>query len=460
MPIANAERNYQKVFSQVLSKIKPTPDEQAEDKAFIDRFVKHVDALTPKEVKIQLAGSTCRGTNLRHDRDFDVFVLFPKTYSVAELEKLGLEWAKNAVGKSKWEIAYAEHPYLRAWVEGRELDLVPAYSITNVSERETAVDRSPLHAAYLSQRLTEAQKDDVRLLKQFLKAAGIYGAEGKIMGFSGYLCELLILAHGTFLKFMEDSAKARKTPVFDLEKPQAAAELEKKFPDSAMIFIDPVDPNRNVAAAVSKTSLSLLIHTARSFIEKPSTHFFFPQPRKVDSKWMKKQLGMRDSAIFIVEFDKPDIVEDILWPQLYKFMDKVSHRAQSHGFIVFDSDVAEKNGRCTVLFEFEVHSLPRLKKLLGPPLWLREEVESFIKKHNVTEPIWFEHDKILALGKRRFLLAKDFVKDVIGNPGAYGVPPDIEKAMKKKKARILDIKEAVKRYPEFLHAYLRKRNIP
>lgn len=460
MPSTIVGRNYPRILSEVLARIKPTPQEQAEDRQFIDTFVRHIDALTPKEVEIRLAGSMSHGTNLRHDRDFDVFLLFPKDYAIRDLEVLGLRWAKKAVGRAKWEIAYAEHPYLRAWIKGREIDIVPAYKIAEVSERATAVDRSPLHSAYLAAKLSEAQKDDVRLLKQFLKAVGVYGAEGKVMGFSGYLCELLIIAHGNFLKLLDDAANVWKIPVFDLEGTSSPEELRRKFPEAAMIFVDPVDPDRNVAAAVSKTSLSLLTHTARRFLERPSVRFFFPQPMKVDMRWMRKQLGMRDSAIYIVEFARPDIVEDILWPQLYKFADKTSHRAAEHGFMVFDTDVTVQDKKCAVLFEFEVHRLPRLRKVVGPPLWLRKEVESFMAKHRVTEPIWFEHDRILALGKRRFLLAKDFVADVIRKPSPYGVPPDIKKVMKRNGARILEVKEILKKYPEFLHAYLRKRNIP
>lgn len=460
MPSTLAERNYAKVFAYALEKIKPTPDEQAEDKAFIDRFVKHVDALTPKEVEVQLAGSTCRGTNLRVDRDFDVFLLFPKSYSKKELETKGIAWAKKAIGKSKWELAYAEHPYVRAWVEKREIDIVPAYKITQFAERETAVDRSPLHAAYISPRLTEAQKDDVRLLKQFLKAVGVYGAEGRIRGFSGYLCELLVLVNGTFLKLLNAASTGWNIPVFDIERTANANELIKRFPGAAMVFIDPVDPNRNVAAAVSKTSLSLFIHTARRFLEKPTTQFFFPVQEELDMKWTKAQLRMRDSVIYAIEFAKPKVVEDILWPQLYKFASKISDRAGEFDLSVFDTDIAEAEDTCAVLLEFEVHRLPRLKKVVGPPLKMRKEVENFMKKHKVTEPIWFEHDRILALGKRHFLDARDFVNDVIKHPGPYGVPPDIEKSIKKGGARILGVSDILKRYPVFLHAYLRKRNIP
>ena len=455
--VALDTQRYSRVLDAILKRIKPSAQETKEDWKFIKEFVNHLNKLTPKEIEIILAGSTSRDTNLKGDRDFDVFMLFPKSYSEKELMTLGLKWAKNAVKGSKWELAYAQHPYLRAWVKGRELDIVPSYKIAEISEKSTAVDRTPLHAKYILSRISDEQKDSVRLLKQFLKGAGIYGAEGKIQGFSGYQCELLILAYGSFMKLIEEIANLKEVPVFDPEWKRPRQQLMKTFPESAMIYIDPVDSNRNVAAAVSKTSLSLLIYTARKFLRQPSEKFFFPSDEKIDSKWMQKQLDGRDSKIFAIEFNRPDVVEDIRWPQHYKFAHKLADRAKEYNFSVFDTDVAEKDGKCIVIFEFEIYQLPRIRKVIGPPLWYGDDVEEFMKRHKVTEPIWFEHDKILALDKRRFVNAEEFLKDVVKKPAPYGVPPDILKNMKS--AKLLDIKIIKKKYPEFLFAYLKKRNI-
>lgn len=450
-------RDYERILDRVLKRIKPTEEEEEKDKQFIGGFVKRLDSLTPKDVEIRLAGSTAKGTNLRGDKDFDVFMLFAPTYSVKQLMTLGLQWAKKAVKGHKYEIAYAEHPYLRAWVEGSEIDIVPSFKITDISERVTAVDRSPLHTQWIKAHMGEEQHDEVRLFKQFLKGTGIYGAEGKIQGFSGYLCELLIARYGTFLKLLDEASQFKGVTVIDLEGTESAVGLKQRFADAAMIVIDPVDENRNVAAAVSKTSLSLLVHSAREFLIRPSERFFFPSVKKVDMKWVAKQLAGRDSQIFGIEFKKPQIVEDILWPQLYKFASKIMDRAKDNNFSVFDTDVCEKNGKCLVLVEFEIFHLPRVRKVVGPPLWYRGDVEEFIKKHNVVEPIWFEHDKILALGRRRFVHAEELMRDIMKRAKAYGVPPDILKSMRT--AKLLDAKGVVRSYPEFLFTYLQKRNI-
>jgi len=450
-------RNYQKVFDAVLKEVNPSASEAGKEKAFINRIMGKLDKITPKDVRIELAGSTAKGTNLKGDRDFDIFMLFSKDYSVKELMTLGVKYGKEFAKGHRYEIAYAEHPYVRTWVEGSEIDIVPSYKIEDISERLTSVDRSPLHTRYVNSRMTGQQKDDVRLLKRFLKAMGVYGAEGRIRGFSGYMCELLIIRHGSFTELLDEATKWRGVPVFNLTGPESR-ETADKFKDSAMVFIDPVDPDRNVAAAVSKTSLSMLIHSARMFLGKPSIKAFFPAPAKVDSKWMARQLKLRDSMIFAVEFDRPKgLVEDILWPQLYKFAGKTTERLKENNFEVFDSDICA-NGKCMVMFELSVHHLPEMKKVMGPPLWRDEDVESFIREHKVTEPIWFERDRILAVGKRKFTQADKVVKDILAKPAAYGVPPDVKKVIKTSK--MLTVSEIAKKYPEFLFAYLKKRNVP
>ncbi len=290
-------RDYQRIFDKVLAKVKPTEKEIKEDWEFIEKLVDKLNKMTPEDIYVEVAGSIAKGTSRKGDRDFDVFMLFSKKYSVLELMSDGLKYAKQAAKGNKYEIAYAEHPYLRTWIQGKEIDIVPSYKISDISERVTSVDRSPLHTRYINSVMNDSQKDDVRLLKQFLKGSGIYGAEGRIQGFSGYLCELLIVAHKNFVGLLETASKWKEVPTFDIEKKRMPSELKKKFPNSAMIVIDPVDENRNVAAAVSKTSLSILIHSSREFLRKPSINYFFPPEKKINKKWIETQLKQRDSLM-------------------------------------------------------------------------------------------------------------------------------------------------------------------
>ncbi len=450
---------HQKIMEKVVKKVKPTKAEKERQRQLVEKIMKKLDEITPDDVSIELAGSTAKGTNLSGDMDFDIFMLFSKNYSVKDLMSLGIKYAKEFSKGNKYEIAYAQHPYLKTWVDGIEIDIVPSYKISDVSEMMTAVDRSPLHTKYINKNINEKQKDDVRLLKRFLKTQGIYGAEGRIQGFSGYLCELLIVKYGGFMELLDAATQWKDIPFLTLRDEKINEnEAKKKYPDAAIIVIDPVDPERNVAASVSKTSLTVFIHTAKMFLNKPNIRAFFPVQEKINSGWINRQIKRRDSLIIGLEFDRPKgVVDDVLWPQLYKLAGKVQERMHQHKFEVFDIDVyADK--KCLLLCELSIYSLPRIKKIQGPPLTQNNDVERFIRQHKVTEPIWFEHDKILAVGNRRYTHAIQIIEEMISKPKNNGVPPDICKVIKTSK--ILNIKTVKKKYIRFLFEYLKIRNVP
>ena len=449
---------HEKIMQSTIKKIKPSEKEKAKQRQLADKLIKRLDKLTPADISIELAGSTAKGTNLSGDMDFDIFMLFSKKYSVNELMSLGIKYAKKFSKGNKSEIAYAQHPYLRAWIEGIEIDIVPSYKINDVSEMLTAVDRSPLHTRYINSKMDAKQKDDVRLLKRFLKTQGIYGAEGRIQGFSGYLCELLILKYGSLMELLDAATQWKGVPVITLAEKLNENEVKKKYSDAAMIVIDPVDPERNVAASVSKTSLTVLMHTARMFLNKPSIRAFLPVQEKLDRRWIGKQVRCRDSLIFGIEFERPkNIVDDILWPQLYKFAGKVADRMKENKFEVFDIDVYA-DGKCLLLCELSIYSLPKIRKIIGPPLAQKDYVERFIREHSVTEPIWFENERILAVGNRRYTHATQIIEEIIKKPRNNGVPPDILKVIKTSK--ILNIRDVEKKYTRFLFEYLKTRNVP
>ncbi|MBS7613865.1 hypothetical protein KEJ48_06465, partial [Candidatus Bathyarchaeota archaeon] len=49
---------------------------------------------------------------------------------------------------------------------------------------------------------------------KFAKGIGVYGADIKTGGFSGYLCELLIVSYGDFIKTVESASKLHRSIYF------------------------------------------------------------------------------------------------------------------------------------------------------------------------------------------------------------------------------------------------------
>ena len=52
-------------------------------------------------------------------------------------------------------------------------------------------------------KINHKQADEVVLLKKFMESVGTYGSEFKVGGFSGYLCEMLILQYGNFMETLK-----------------------------------------------------------------------------------------------------------------------------------------------------------------------------------------------------------------------------------------------------------------
>ena len=365
--------NEQEIREEVLKRVKPTEEEKERILATAGEIIDKIEEEIKKR-KIEgdaiLVGSVAKGTHLKNT-DIDVFIRFSPEYSRKYMEKTGLEIAyrvmKNGVAK------YAEHPYLRGNIKGYDVDIVPCYKIERVSEKLSSVDRTPFHTDYIKNHLKEEQRDEVRLLKSFLKGIGIYGSEARVQGFSGYLCELLIVKYENFENTLKNVAKWRKKVYLYLK------ERGKRFHDP-LIFIDPVDSNRNVASVVSEYSKSLFIYASKEFLNKPSLKFFFPNPiTPKKEEEIKNKIEERGTKIYIVEFPKPDLIDDILYPQIRRTMGIIEKILQEFKILNIFFIVNEKRKKIHFIVELERDILPKIRRHEGPPVW-HENTKKFIER--------------------------------------------------------------------------------
>jgi tRNA nucleotidyltransferase (CCA-adding enzyme) len=442
------------VFSSVLGKVKPSARERRESLEAAQALVARLEAAAPASVEIAIAGSLAKGTSLSGNNEFDIFLLFPRHYPHHEMAMLGLAYARRAFRGMRVESRYAEHPYLQVYLGKYHADIVPAYRIDDIGQRGSAVDRSALHTKYVNARLAPAQKDDVLLLKKFMKNFGIYGAELRVEGFSGYLCELLVAHYGSLLPLMEAAAGWKESPVIiDVEKHHADhAKLREKF-NAPLIVVDPVDPGRNVAAVVSQASLSRFIFECRRFLAAPSPKFFFLQKKAAPAKQIRKALAARGTSFLLLSFPAPKVVPDVLWPQLRKTAGALCARLSSLEFSVFGSSHWSDGKECAVLFELDRASLPPVKKAVGPSVKFAADVESFVKKHKKSLNLHIEHGRMAAVEKREFTSAAGALKAACKKPQGLGVPANMERMLPK--ARLYGGRGCAKaRYAMMLSGYL------
>ncbi|MBU7032003.1 MAG: CCA tRNA nucleotidyltransferase [Theionarchaea archaeon] len=387
------------IEEDILKKIRPSQEERNQVTHLINECInllKERIASKNLDAKVVLTGSMAKDTWNSGDKNIDLFVIFSHTYTEKELKSYGLEIGKLA----DHEIAYAEHPYVRNFMEGYEIDVVPAYRFREGIR--SSVDRTPLHTIYVQDHLKD--KDQVRLLKKFTRSIGIYGSDLKVQGVSGYLCELLVIRYDTFLKVLEAVSEWKPGQVLFLEETPT-----KKFREP-FAFIDPVDSERNVAAVLSLENLSRFIYHAREYLKRPDPSYFFREPEPYERG--------KGTDVYRIDFDI-DLIEDNLFPQLRKTRDFLVKMLEKYGFRVFNSTVY----RSGILLELSVSHLPPMKRHLGPPVTEKDHCDNFLKKHSLKG---FQGDRIYTIIERKYSTAHGLLTAFLKTRQGFG--RDLRKA--------------------------------
>ena len=387
------EEQITRICAAVLERIRPTAEERRRVEAVVERIIAQVTEKAQElgiEAKAISVGSTARNTWVRDEADIDIFLMFPCELTEAEFKEQGLALAKSIA--DRYEERYAAHPYIHAHVLDAETgmeyeaDLVPCFAVADPTALKSAVDRTPFHNRYVQGRIA-GREDDVLLLKQFLKVLGIYGSELRRRGFAGYLCELLILHYSSFVGLLKNAAQWQYGERIDLE----GKGTYKGEGEDPLIVIDPVDPKRNVAAAVSAYSFSRLIDAAREFLAEPGMDFFaLRREEPMSAAEFMETVRKRGTQFVLVTFETPAVVEDILFPQLRKAEISVNNMLTRHGFQVYRSDVYAEAGKAFLLFELLVWELPRLKKHFGPPVTSAYHATKFKEQYRSSYRIFIE----------------------------------------------------------------------
>jgi tRNA nucleotidyltransferase (CCA-adding enzyme) len=415
------------LLKHVLEDITPTEKDRKKEEAMLRDIMTILDAVSrginPK-VKPLMVGSIAKGTDLRDDKDFDIFIQFPKGTTRQQLEEQGL-----AIGRkffdlvdSKYEISYAEHPYVKGEYHGFPTEIVPCYDLGKSKTIKSAVDRSPLHTKFVVDKLKKKSvlQDEIRLLKKFMKGNDIYGAHAAVEGFSGYLCELLVIKYGSFLNVLKAANDWKKHEHLSMDDKKN----KKKFPDAPLVFIDPVDENRNVAAAVSVEKMASFMYLAEAFIEKPRKEFFYEDPKEpMSKKAFYQRIKVRGTELICIYFKTPKLVEDALVPQLSKSLRHLASECERQGFRIIKKGKWTDGKEAAFLLEFEVSTLPRVYKKNGPFFDSKvADLKGFIEANKtkaISKP-YLEGDQWAIDVEREYRHADLFLEDYLEDPKGFG----------------------------------------
>ncbi len=269
----------------ILDNITPTPQEIRHQRKVIEKITTHLAELGRKQGRrfssIEPQGSTGeKQTQIRGAADIDLFVaLRPEDYEEIvslprperdrlisrEFDGLVNEWfapAARAAGATKMVKAYSQHPYLSAVIDGIDVDIIfcfdlPAETLLHTGPL-TAVDRTVHHTRYVVSHLTDELREDVRILKSFVRASHAYGdscAVGQI-GLTGYAIEVLVILGDGLDGAASLLGGLGRRPVDPFRRnPQELVKQVPSIEEDFAVIIDPVDPNRNVGASFSPRAI-------------------------------------------------------------------------------------------------------------------------------------------------------------------------------------------------------------
>jgi tRNA nucleotidyltransferase (CCA-adding enzyme) len=439
------------VYGNVKKRIVPPKQVERQVRARAEEIRRAVEEECNKArlaAEVRLDGSVAKDTWIRDYVDADIFMRVSPDLTKKQLHDVCLPIARRALRPHKIVERFAEHPYIESVVEFQtgtlRVNVVPCYRVEK-GKWLSATDRTPYHTEYVRSRLAEHQRDEVRLLKAFMRGIGAYGADIRTGGFSGMICETLIIAREDFQKVLQEFAGWKEGRFIDVENYYAGRgdEIHRIFIDP-LVVIDPVDKGRNLGAAVRSTQLWNFTAASRRFLEKPSPLFFTePMVRPIAKMEFRRGIAKRGSAILCIKMNRIDAVVDIVWSQLFRTERALVNLLENSDFeVVRSSAWTDESSLSVLLFELASHQLSSSKRHRGPPVSRHVESSSFLSKHlragdTVSGP-WIEDDRWYVEKKRAVVSAHALLAPILRSGGSDVGVASLVIRTARKSAKILE----------------------
>src|SRR3989338_6424479 len=329
------------VLDEVLESIQPDKDYEKDIFEKLSVIIKKVNK-GQKHIKAILGGSGAKGTWLR-TFDADIFVLFDYNKFKDKSDKLSDVLEKILKKRFKNIIRlHGSRDYFQIRQNKFTFEIVPILKIRKAEQAKNITDVSPLHSKWVLNH--KKLINEMKLTKQFCQAQNFYGAESYIRGFSGYICEILTAYYGSFLNLIRNAAKWHLKVVVDVERYYKGKDVFKLVNTSKLvsplIVIDPVQKDRNAAAALSFEKFEAFKKAAKEFLQKPSKEFF------VKKDMVAISLSEKSSKHKLIRIKAISLSgkADIIGTKLLKIYEFFKNELKKHDFKIIKKTFV-KNGK-------------------------------------------------------------------------------------------------------------------
>jgi len=428
------------VLQQVAKKV--VPGDRERDKMTrlsqsIQRKVEEILARSQIQATVSLQGSFARDTWVSGETDLDIFARFSPTMEREDWVEKVLPNIRKGLSPYRAIERYAEHPFLEFHVEDVRVNIVPCYDV-KPGEWKSATDRTPYHTEFMQKHLTPELRLEARFLRKFAKGIGTYGAEIKVGGFSGMLVDTLVVYHHSFIETIRHASSWAKGTLLEIGKPEGIASPKDRDPNVDLVVIDPVDRNRNLAAALRPDKLWSFVAAGRQFLRNPGLWYFFPPKFKPRTRQQfAKKIDDTSRELLAITFKHPVMVPDVLWGQLMRLERSLLDIMAREDYNPYRSAVwSDEKEESAILVEVDRTSLPTVRFQKGPPVSKGADSLSFLDKHlNARDTIrgpLVEGDRWIVERKRKVSSIGELVKAATQEQ-AYGlaIPKQLEESFRK-----------------------------
>ncbi len=389
---------------KILDEVTPSPWEERRVQKKVNKFLAQLDK-SLKGVEIELGGSFAKETWLKGNHDIDIFIKFPLTKRNLDLSKA----LEKQLSSFNFTRIHGSRDYFQIRKGRYTFELIPVYNITGAKQARNITDVSPLHTLWVKENNKEPGQ--IRMVKKFVKAQNLYGAESHIKGFSGYVLEILTSHYKTFFDLVKNAANWKPLQIIDTQNyyssKDKAIKAINKSKLSSLLIIDPVQKDRNASAALSEENFKKFVEICQNFIKNPSEEYF--KEATINMSALKSKA--EGNILAIMQVNPLEGKNDVVGSKILKVLTYINSKLISEGFSVLEFDWRWKS-KAILWFIIKDETLSKLKRHYGPPVKEEKHLEQFKRKWQDYELLQDNHRYYIELD-REHRTANSFIKSLM-----------------------------------------------
>ncbi|MHA1593045.1 MAG: hypothetical protein ACTSUP_11335 [Candidatus Heimdallarchaeaceae archaeon] len=463
----NNSEKHKKIEQQVIEVIQVQSERHEEIREVLsilkEKILLDLNSLGFKG-RVEVQGSFVRKTYLGEDDAYDLLLILPqseraKVHQILDslLKRLKKDRIRNSLLEVKKQTG--KIPYLRIIAGDEYVNLFVGFDVTPGEKQISIFDSIPMHTQYLLTHMQENDRNEVLLLKKFMKTVGVYRNELGAIGFNGYLCELLIVFYGSFWDTIKGISSWKPRTIIDIKRKKVQIEdvdsltsemLNRYYP----IYVqDPLNPKDNVAADVSMLQFMSLIAAANIYMFDPSIHFFEDLPCEIPPfDDLVRKIISTGREILVLVLKRNFQEAEICWQKALSIKSAFSSEIFANNYILERSYAFVSDDYYGLMVSLMNADPQLLRRKDGPDITSKESLE-FLKRYSkhidVVAGPFIDNDRWAVYLTKKGQKIRDFLENLVKKNTFVLNVDSFLKVEIKEKMKVLGIDELLREIYEF-----------